>query len=244
MTLKSTYLFMALTLSSMVCAAQQDNPYRLENGLETSRTCYTTQWICIGDTLAVDSSDHYGIIHLIDGFWITSMEIPQDLWTYYMNSNPSRWKGGQLPVTGMTRSEIDTFCSKITEASRQKWRLPSKEEWLFAFKGGLHSEGYTFSGSNKHQFVGWFADNSGGLPHETELLIRNELYLYDMSGNVAEMVTSGDTIEWMGGCYLDQIPKKKGKTIVYIQPPPEAQGFRPVAHEPIWFDQYQNRVYR
>ena len=84
-------------------------------------------------------------------------------------------------------------------AGANGYRLPEEAEWEFAARGGIHSGGYRYSGSDDLDEVGWYWNNSGG--GDCELWsglgdsrgtwpvgqkAPNELGLYDMSGNVWE----------------------------------------------------------
>lgn len=64
------------------------------------------------------------------------------------------------------------------------YRLPTKEEWLYAAKGGQE---YEYSGSDKFGEVGWYEDkiNFVGLKKA------NGYGLYDMTGNVSEWCYDG-----------------------------------------------------
>jgi formylglycine-generating enzyme required for sulfatase activity len=66
------------------------------------------------------------------------------------------------------------------------YRLPTEMEWMFAAKGGNQSQGYTYSGSNSLNTVGWYGSNSGGTTHTVGTKAPNELGTFDMSGNVRE----------------------------------------------------------
>ena len=69
---------------------------------------------------------------------------------------------------------------------KKGFRLPTREEWLFAAKGGTKSRSYRYAGSDDAAEVAWYYDNSGRVTHEVGRLKPNELGLYDMSGNVKE----------------------------------------------------------
>ncbi len=66
------------------------------------------------------------------------------------------------------------------------YRLPVEKEWEWAARGGVSSLGYTYSGGNDLDAVGWYANNSGGSARVIGGKIANEIGLSDMSGNVFE----------------------------------------------------------
>ncbi len=66
------------------------------------------------------------------------------------------------------------------------YRLPSEAEWEYAARGGLQTHGYTYTGSNDLNAVGWYNGNSSGSSHPVGQLAPNELGTYDMSGNLWE----------------------------------------------------------
>ncbi len=109
-----------------------------------------------------------------------------------------------LPKYDIPYSTWETFLSKLNALTELNFRIPTKNEWQFAFIGGNKSQGYTYSGSNIVSNVAWYQGNSGGACHEVKQLQPNELGFYDMSGNVYELVKTGDGTSssyynWYGG---------------------------------------------
>lgn len=104
-----------------------------------------------------------------------------------------------LPKNDTSYSSWVTFLSKLNALTELNFRIPTKDEWQFAFIGGNKSQEYTYSGSNIISNVAWYQGNSGGSRHEVKQLQPNELGFYDMSGNVYELVLDGPAYEWYGG---------------------------------------------
>ena len=76
------------------------------------------------------------------------------------------------------------------DKTKKGFRLPTREEWRYAAKGGNQNAddwNYIYSGSNNVLEVGWIDENSNDTTHEVGLLKPNALGLYDMTGNVLEM---------------------------------------------------------
>lgn len=174
----------------------------------------------------------------------------RDVWIWYLRVE--YWGdslGANLPATGMSKEELDTFFDMLNKTTHHVWRLPTRDEWLFAFRGGLFGEEHTFAGSENHTFVAWSRANSCGKIHPSAERIPNDLGIYDMSGNAAEMVTVGDSVVCIGGCYLDDfegkcLKNKKTPCVDFPQPPAETRGLRIVCHEPLKFNQYCERIFR
>ena len=119
-------------------------------------------------------------------YYIGQTEVTQELWQAVMGSNPSKFKGSNLPVENVSWNECQQFISKLNKITGRKFRLPTEAEWEFAARGGNASRGYKFAGSNDPNAVAWHEGNSGKKTHAVGTKNPNELGLYDMSGNVWE----------------------------------------------------------
>ncbi|MBD5297192.1 MAG: formylglycine-generating enzyme family protein [Bacteroides sp.] len=122
----------------------------------------------------------------VSTFYIGKTEVTQALWTAVMGSNPSYFKGPNLPVEMVSWNDCQEFIDRLNRITGRNFRLPTEAEWEYAARGGNRSRGYDYSGSNNLQSVGWYDGNSGGSTHPVGSKLDNELGLYDMSGNVWE----------------------------------------------------------
>ena len=122
----------------------------------------------------------------LDGYYIGKYEVTQKLWKAVMGSNPSRFKGDNLPVENVSWDDVQEFLRKLNAMTGKNYRLPTEAEWEFAARGGNSSRGYKYSGSNNIDDVAWYDGNSGDRTHAVGTKSLNELGIYDMSGNVCE----------------------------------------------------------
>ncbi len=178
----------------------------------------------------------YGTGITVSDFYIGKYEVTQGEWVEVMGTNPSQFKGEELPVDSVSWYDSIEYCNKrseleglepyynIDKESRDpentnekddvKWmvtvnedangyRLPSEVEWEYAASGGQKSRDYKYSGSGDADEVAWYWKNSGdrylsGQWHwqkvdannnsskQVGIKKKNELGIYDMSGNVRE----------------------------------------------------------
>ena len=125
-------------------------------------------------------------VTLTNNYYIGKYEVTQKLWKAVMRSNPSYFKGDDLPVESVSWNDCQAFISKLNTLTGKHFRLPTEAEWEYAARGGSKSRGYQYSGSNVIDDVAWFDDNSSSKTHVVGEKLSNELGIFDMSGNVAE----------------------------------------------------------
>ena len=122
----------------------------------------------------------------LNDYYIGKYEVTQELWKAVMGSNPSNWKGDNLPVETVSWNDVQKFIKKLNQKTGANFRLPTEAEWEYAARGGNKSNGYKYSGSNNIDNVAWYTSNSGGKIHQVGTKSPNELGIYDMSDNVWE----------------------------------------------------------
>ncbi|MBN8860959.1 MAG: formylglycine-generating enzyme family protein [Sphingobacteriales bacterium] len=138
---------------------------------------------------------------VIDGFAISRYPVTQRQWMVIMERNPSDFPGcDQCPVDKVSWDDAQVFIKKLNMLTGKKYTLPTEAEWEYAAKGGRDAPGnFRYAGSDDIDSVGWYAGNSGRMPHPVGQKKPNELGLYDMTGNVWEWCQ-----DWYAKFYYEQ----------------------------------------
>jgi len=114
---------------------------------------------------------------IADGFWLGQTEVSQAAWKKVNgNSNPSYFKGDQLPVENVTWAEAQNYCKKTVDG-----RLPTEEQWEYAARAGTTTALYGDLGA-----VAWYSGDSNEQTHPIGFKQVNKFGLFDMLGNVWE----------------------------------------------------------
>lgn len=146
-----------------------------------------------------DETQH--TVTLTKGYWLGKYEVTQAQYQTVMGSNPSNFKGDNLPVEDVSWYDANNFCAKLTAQEKAAGRLPegyeytlpTEAQWEYACRAGTTTA--LNSGKNLTQEydncpnlgeVGWYTSNSGSKTHEVGQKKPNEWGLYDMHGNVWE----------------------------------------------------------
>jgi formylglycine-generating enzyme required for sulfatase activity len=136
-------------------------------------------------------------VTLSKGFWMGRTEVTQSQWERVMGSNPSNFKGANLPVEMVSWNDCQDFIRQLNgkvEMGNWKASLPTEAQWEYACRAGTTTPfhygssldasmanfdgNYPYGGGAKGEYrqktteVGSFRPNAWGL--------------YDMHGNVWE----------------------------------------------------------
>lgn len=110
--------------------------------------------------------------------------------------------------------EFRKFLVTLIRMTGFAWRYPTSEEWEFMASGGLYTKEFTYSGSNDINDVAWYKDDCNG-PQGPGLKLANELGLFDMSGNFAELTNDKQIRNIEAGIFLDSEDYKYDSTQAY-----------------------------
>jgi len=136
--------------------------------------------------------DNEGPVHHVkigNAFYMGKYEVTQKQWRDVMGSNPSYFKGDNLPVEQVSWNDVQTFIIKLSEKEgTDRYRLPTESEWEYAARANTTTK-YSFGDDDlKLWGYAWYNVNSDGKTHEVGQKKPNPWGLYDMHGNVWEWV--------------------------------------------------------
>ncbi len=130
-------------------------------------------------------SDQQHRVELTRGFWLAKTETTQEQWESAMRSNPSRFKGADLPVETVSWDDCQEWLSEMNQRHALpegwQWALPTEAQWEYACRAGTRGE---YAGDLDE--MAWYDANSVGKTHPVGTKRANAWGLHDMHGNVWE----------------------------------------------------------
>lgn len=124
----------------------------------------------------------------VSDFMIGKFEVTQKLWKAVMGSNPSYFKGDNLPVENVSWNDAQEFIRKLNQQTGQNFRLPTEAEWEYAARGGTNTslyngENINIRGNNNSpnlDKLAWYGGNCG--QNYTSYAGCDVSNVYDISG--------------------------------------------------------------
>ena len=78
-------------------------------------------------------------VEIREPFFLGKYPVTQLEWGRLMGSNPSHFKGPQLPVENVNLDTVLGFIKKLGEESGETYTLPSEAQWEFACRAGTQT---------------------------------------------------------------------------------------------------------
>lgn len=152
-----------------------------------------------------------------------------------------------MPIVNVSWEDIQQYLLRLNSLCSMNFRLPTEVEWEYAARGGQATNGYVYSGSDECSVVAWTLSDSLSCPQSRPHAgvswwkESNELGLFNMSGNVAEicqdsfMLYDSENQFWenskvlRGGSYImsgELFARVSARDMVPLEMRSESVGFR------------------
>jgi len=132
-------------------------------------------------------------VRISKGFYMGVTEVTQAQWKAVMGTNPSHFKGDDLPVETVSWYRAVSFCKKLSRIKGRRCRLPTEAEWEYACRAGSQAKFSFGDDLTMLDQYAWYDANSGRRTHPVARKKPNGFGLYDMHGNVNEWCS-----DWQG----------------------------------------------
>ncbi len=146
-------------------------------------------------------------VTLTSDLWMAETEVTQRQYRNLIGSNPSSFKGDDLPVENVSWFDAVAYCNALSVKEKLPpcyqingttvgwadgvkctgYRLPTEAEWEYAASPASGTR-TVYAGSDSVDGVAWYSTNSANTTHAVKTKTANGRGLYDLSGNVWEWV--------------------------------------------------------
>jgi formylglycine-generating enzyme required for sulfatase activity/serine/threonine protein kinase len=175
-------------------------------------------WIPAGEFMMGSPSNEQGRhsdegpqhkVTISKGFYMGIYEVTQAQWQAVMGSNPSNFKGNNLPVERVCWDDAVEFCEKLSRKEGKTYRLPTEAEWEYACRAGtatpFHTGGTISTDQANYDGDYTYGNGRKGIDRQKTIEVgsfsTNAFGLYDMHGNVLEWCS-----DWYDEKYYSKSP--------------------------------------
>jgi len=136
-------------------------------------------------------------VSLSQAYYLQRTPVTQRQWLELMGSNPSDFKGPELPVENISWNDIMTlFLPRLNELGQGVYRLPTEAEWEYAARAGSSQAYYLRDDASQLDSYAWYNNNSQYQTQPVGQKKPNAWGFYDLHGNVWEWCQ-----DWYQGPY-------------------------------------------
>jgi formylglycine-generating enzyme required for sulfatase activity len=130
----------------------------------------------------------------LKSFYLGQTEITQAQYQAIMGTNPSNFKGAELPVEQVSWLNAKEFCKKLSQKTGKAYSLPSESQWEYACRAGTTTP-FAFGETITTDVANYDGSNSYGKAPKgiyrkkttaVNTFPPNAFGLFDMHGNVWE----------------------------------------------------------
>ncbi len=134
--------------------------------------------------------------------------------------NPGFNQDDTHPVTCVNWNDAQAYATWLSKKTGKQYRLPNEAEWEYACYGGSQTE---YCGGSDLNAVAWYHDNSNSTTHTVGQKQANGYGLYDMSGNVWQLMENRydnehDRRALRGGSWNDGAGNLRAALRGYVDP--------------------------
>ena len=126
-------------------------------------------------------------VTLTKPFYLGKFEVTQEQWQSIMHTNPSNWKGTNLPAERISWDDCQIFAAKLGEkVPGYRFSLPTEAQWEYACRAGTTTE-YSCGDTDTNLLdFAWFVPAANRTTHPVGEKKPNPWGLHDIHGNVWE----------------------------------------------------------